>query len=261
MVLEGLLSKRNREGAFDKCYVVLTPACIRYGKAAGTSAVASISDKLTSAVSRAANVATSGSIGAAGNVSSAPTAAASGAADVKLSESATEIAIDTVLATPLQPGDYDDAVKAGRTFRFQSKHKSFLLRAKTEEEAALWLDTLQRLSRYALRDRRCRCASSVTFRCPLLCCVCREARRTAGLREPTDNDVAPLWATNATANACTLCRAGFTLFVRRHHCRNWYVSRRVSPRPSVSDRTVSRLQRRAGLRVLLARAHAHPSAG
>lgn len=150
VVLEGLLSKRNREGAFDKCYVVLTPGCIRYGKAAGTSAVASISDKLTSAVSRAANVATSGSVGAAGNVSSAPTAA-SGAADVKLSESATEIAIDTVLATPLQPGDYDDAAKAGRTFRFQSKHKSFLLRAKTEEEAALWLDTLQRLSRYVRR--------------------------------------------------------------------------------------------------------------
>lgn len=166
MVLEGLLSKRNREGAFDKCYVVLTPACIRYGKAAGTSAVASISDKLTSAVSRAANVATSGSIGAAGNVSSAPTAAASGAADVKLSESATEIAIDTVLATPLQPGDYDDAAKAGRSFRFQSKHKSFLLRAKTEEEAALWLDALQRLSRYVPRHRRRRrrCGSSVTFR-------------------------------------------------------------------------------------------------
>lgn len=148
VALEGLLSKRNREGAFDKCYVVLTPVCIRYGKAAGTSAVASISDKLTSAVSRAANVATSGSVGAAGNVS-APTATAAGATDVKLSESATEIAIETVLATPLQPGDYDDAAKAGRTFRFQSKHKSFLLRAKTEEEAALWLDTLQRLSRYA----------------------------------------------------------------------------------------------------------------
>lgn len=199
VVLEGLLSKRNREGNFDNCYVVVTPACVRYGKAAGTSAVASLSDKLTSTISRAANVATSGSVGAAGNVSASAAAAtaASAATDVKLSESATEIPIETVLVTELQPGDYDDPVKAARAFRFQSKHKSFLLRAKTEEEAELWRHTMQRLS--------------------------SEARRKTGAKDPSDKDVAPLWASNTTANACTQCRTNFSLFVRRHHCRNWYV--------------------------------------
>jgi hypothetical protein len=202
VVMEGLLSKRNREGNFDKCYVVLTATCVRYGKAAGTSKVATLGDKLTSVVSKAANVATSGSMGSAGNVSSSASTAASASAsaahpdtDVTLSESATEIPLETVLVTSLQAGDYDDTQKAGRAFRFRSKHKSFLLRAKTEEEADGWLRTFQRLS--------------------------SEARAAKGIyKDPTNADLAPLWASNATANTCSLCRTQFTLFLRRHHCRN-----------------------------------------
>jgi hypothetical protein len=44
---------------------------------------------------------------------------------------------------PLKDGDYDNEEKKDRAFRFLSKYKSFLLRAKTVELKEEWLQTIQ----------------------------------------------------------------------------------------------------------------------
>lgn len=98
---------------------------------------------------------------------------------------------------PLQEGDYNDSEKQGRAFRFFSKHKSFLLRAKTEEMKDEWFLAIEKAA--------------------------RECRRQKGIStEPTEEDMSPLWQlVGKDSKQCSICNTNFTFFIRKHHCRNW----------------------------------------
>ncbi|RYY84127.1 hypothetical protein EON63_09800 [archaeon] len=102
----GLLSKRNREGTFDKCHFILTTDVVKYAR-------------LPPLTSKTATV----------------------DMEIQLEESAyRSIPLDTVSIMPVEEEDYADCVKRERAFRFMSKVKSFVLRAKTVELMEEWVE-------------------------------------------------------------------------------------------------------------------------
>eukprot|EP01031_Cornospumella_fuschlensis_P025805 gene25805-31164_t len=106
VILQGLLSKRNREGKFDKCHFILTTEQVKYARLPLTSSKTATVDM-----------------------------------EIQLEESAyRSIPLDTVVFMPVEEEDYPDCVKRERAFRLMSKVKSFVIRAKTVELKDEWLE-------------------------------------------------------------------------------------------------------------------------
>mgnify|MGYP001810677040 CR=1 FL=1 len=100
------MSKRNREGKFDKCHFILTTEQVKYARLPLTSSKTATVDM-----------------------------------EIQLEESAyRSIPLDTVVFMPVEEEDYPDCVKRERAFRLMSKVKSFVIRAKTVELKDEWLE-------------------------------------------------------------------------------------------------------------------------
>ncbi len=111
--MQGILSKRNREGAFDKCSFILTKTRVRYAKLPMVRVMGT---------------------------------AATNPEEIVIEESSYRpIALETVVLADLEEGEYDCA-KRDRAFRLLSKSKSFVLRGQNIDVKEEWIEALSAAS-------------------------------------------------------------------------------------------------------------------
>lgn len=154
IILQGVLSKRNREGTFEKCQFVLTKEEVKYGRLPMTGPAEEV-------VLEEANL--------------------------------RSIPLEAVAVFMAEEADYANCVKRERTFRFMSKMKSFLLKAKTVEDQEQWVEAIS---------------------------TAAAARRIElSIPQPSADELSPVW-TAPEINQCQLCGKKFGIFHKKHHCRN-----------------------------------------
>jgi hypothetical protein len=88
--------------------------------------------------------------------------------------------------------------KEDNCFVIESKEKSFITYAKDDAELKEWYQAIIE----AMIARQ------------------QQARSLDNENGMNDTDIAPLWTPNKEATQCQLCYTPFTIFYRRHHCRN-----------------------------------------
>ena len=105
-----------------------------------------------------------------------------------------------------------------------SPQKSFVVCAKSEQEKQEWLSdltsTISKLQQSGAVDYAA--SSHSISRHNLLRSSSSDSLASVQADTPTGADasfVAPLWASDHAASHCKLCKSAFTLFNRRHHCR------------------------------------------
>ncbi|KAJ2009691.1 hypothetical protein GGI04_000263 [Coemansia thaxteri] len=108
-----------------------------------------------------------------------------------------------------------DAQGSRNQFTIISREKSFIVYAGTSYEKAEWMLALTR----AVTERR-EARSTLQMDNSLRRRMAR-ARRSTMQQFPrvAENFDAPVWDPDCSSERCYICFGGFTLFVRRHHCR------------------------------------------
>ncbi len=118
------------------------------------------------------------------------------------------------------PAD-NDRPNAACEFKILTKEKSFYVAATSSSDSDRWFRDIESAARYIPLYISTAYQEFLQFKF-LFWNYCYNSNEQNKLEKPLSVDLmAPLWVTDGDVLNCTICNDPFTLFNRRHHCRNW----------------------------------------